>query len=231
MRKYFAAPLVLLFTLVLAFTCILTAIFSRRAGATFIMRLWGKMVLWLYGVKLNISGEEHLRPDEPAIYMSNHASMIDIPVLIAALPLHLRFIYKKTLSYIPIVGQAMLLMAMIPIDRGNREKAIKSLRKAGVLIKKGIDLLIFPEGTRTRTGELLPFKKGGFLLAIQEKIDIVPISLSHSQALAGRNSVLAQSGTIEVVVHERIDVSDYKRAERSILVDRVRQKIASEIKK
>lgn len=195
------------------------------------MRAWAKIILWLYGVRLVVETEVPLMPDRPAIYMSNHASMIDIPVLVAALPMHFRFIYKKSLSYIPFVGQAMLLMAMVPIDRGNRDRAVRSLRKAGVLIKKGIDLMIFPEGTRTRSGELLPFKKGGFLLAIQEKIDIVPISLSHSQKLAGRSSILASPGTIEVKVHERIDVSNYNLADRSNLVLRVRQKIASGIKK
>jgi len=231
LRKYVAAPVVLLVTMILAVVCIWAAVFSRREGPTVIMRAWGKIILWLYGVRLKVETKEALRPDRPAIYMSNHASMIDIPVLVAALPMHFRFIYKKSLSYIPLVGQAMLLMAMVPIDRANRERAVKSLRRAGVLVKKGIDLIIFPEGTRTRSGELLPFKKGGFLLAIQENIDIVPISLSNSQELAGRNSVLASPGTIEVVVHERIDVSDYNLADRSNLVKRVRQMIASGIKK
>ena len=231
MRKILAAPVVLLVTVILAVVCIFVALFSRRMGPTKIMRAWAKIILWLYGVRLVVETEVPLMPDRPAIYMSNHASMIDIPVLVAALPMHFRFIYKKSLSYIPFVGQAMLLMAMVPIDRGNRDRAVRSLRKAGVLIKKGIDLMIFPEGTRTRSGELLPFKKGGFLLAIQEKIDIVPISLSHSQKLAGRSSILASPGTIEVKVHERIDVSNYNLADRSNLVLRVRQKIASGIKK
>lgn len=231
MRKIVAVPFVLILTMLLALACICVALFSRRKGPTAIMRLWGKAVLWLYGVRLNISGAELLQPSKPAIYMSNHESMIDIPVLVAALPLDIRFVYKKSLSYIPFVGQAMLLMAMVPIDRGNRERAIKSLRKAGSLIKKGIDLLIFPEGTRTRSGELLPFKKGGFLLAIQEDIDIVPISLSFSQKLAGRNSIWANSGVIEVGIHARIDVKDYNLQDRSDLMNRVRQRIASGIKK
>ena len=230
MRKFITLPLVLLMTIILASTCMVLALFSRRKGPTRVMRWWGKAVLWFYGVRLEVSGLENLEPDRPAIYMSNHASMIDIPVLIAALPLHIRFVYKKSLSYVPFVGQAILLMGMIPIDRANRERAIKSLRKAGQQIKKGVDLLIFPEGTRSRSGELLPFKKGGFLLAIQESIDIVPVSLSFSQKLAGRNALWSKPGYIEVAIHPRVIVEQYNLTDRSDLMSQVRREICSGIR-
>lgn len=193
------------------------------------MRSWGKTLLWLNGMSLEIKGIEHIDANRPAIYMANHASMLDIPVLIAALPVHLRFIFKKSILLIPFLGQAIYAMGMIPIDRGNRHKASRSLQKAGARIRGGFHVLIFPEGTRTSSGKLLPFKKGGFRLALEEGIDIVPITLCNTRALCGRNSVIGKPGTIRMIIHERVETATYSLDKRQLLIDAVQGTIDSSL--
>ena len=201
-------------------TCILSLVvalvvpFSRRNMPSRILRLWANSVFWMSGIKLEITGLEHVDASRPSIYMANHASMIDIPILVAALPVHIRFLFKHSLMYVPFLGQAMLLMGMIPVDRGDRTKAVGSLRKTGQKIKSGIHVVIFPEGTRTKTGHLLPFKKGGFLLAIQEQIDIVPVTIENSREVCGRNNLWTHKGIVRVRVHPPVEAKSFTVGDR-----------------
>ena len=229
-RSLICALLVIPFSSVLALVVILVSFFSRRQGPTAIMRFWARLLLQMYGVRLEIHGMEHVSPGNPCIYMANHASMVDIPVIIAALPVDLRFIFKKSLLFIPFVGQAIYLMGMIPIDRSARAKARDSLRRAGQRIREGKHILIFPEGTRTRDGSLQSFKKGGFYLAQEESIDIQPLTVNHSQKICGRSSMLARKGTIEVIIHPRINTADFKK-DRLKLMNEVRGIIESVLEK
>ncbi len=227
LRKLIATVLVVPVTILFATGALLSCLRFNKSWPTWFMHSWGKTILWLNGMALEITGIEHVEPERPAIYMANHASMLDIPVLIAALPVHLRFIFKKSILLIPFLGQAIYAMGMIPIDRGNRHKASRSLRMAGDRIRGGFHVLIFPEGTRTSSGQLLPFKKGGFRLALEEGIDIVPITLCNTRALCGRNSIVGKSGTIRLIVHDRIEVPAHSLDQRQNLIETVRGKIAS----
>ncbi len=195
-----------------------------------VMRGWAKTLMALYGVRLDVRGLEYVDPNRPSIYMANHASPVDIIMLIVALPVDLRFIFKHSLLWFPFVGQAIYLMGMIPINRAAGPRAAASLNKAGNQIRKGKHFLIFPEGTRTRDGKLRTFKKGGFYLAIQQDIDIVPISINNSRALCGRNSILARKGTVEVTIHPRVPTLDYSLEKRTELITRIRETILSALK-
>jgi len=218
------------FTAVMALAVLAALPFSRIAGPTAVMRAWAKAILAMAGVRLCVEGRERVDPATPIIYMANHASMIDIPLLIAALPGHLRFVFKKSLLWAPFVGPVIYAMGMVPIDRGGgQQKASESLARAGRQIRKGKAVLIFPEGTRTRTGEMLPFKKGGFYLAIQERIPIVPVSISNSRMVGGRDSFLIKTGRVDVAIHDPIDPGPYTIADRMTLVHRVRDVIAAGI--
>lgn len=221
-RSYIATLLFVILTGTMSILVVFFWLFAGRRGATAIMTFWGNSVVRLAGIQLEIEGLEHLSK-EPAVIMSNHASMIDIPILFAALPLHLRFIFKHTLAFVPILGQVMILIEHIPINRGNRKKSMNSLKRAGKLIRTGLHILIFPEGTRSRKATLLPFKKGGFILAIQEQLPIVPVSLSHSRTVCGRNSILTRPGLVKVKVHEPVDTSGYKIHQRGELLEKVRE--------
>ncbi|MCB1050126.1 MAG: 1-acyl-sn-glycerol-3-phosphate acyltransferase [Acidobacteria bacterium] len=228
MRRWFGAVAFAALILICAVLCMISLFFNRKRLPTWVMRIWAGGFLKAAGVRLKVHGLENLERG-PSLYMSNHASVLDIPALVMALPVDLRFIYKKSLGYVPFVGWAMFLMGMVPIDRANRKNAIKSLDKAGNRIKRGFQVLIFPEGTRTRDGQLLPFKKGGFLLAKQAKLPIVPVTILNSQKLCGRNSLLCRSGELEIVVHPPIDSQTVGSGKINDLLAQVTQTVAGPI--
>ena len=215
---------------VFATVAIILSIFSRKTLPTLVMRAWAKTLMLMYGIRLKVSGSEHVDRNKPAIYMANHASMIDILALIVAFPVDLRFIFKQSLLYLPLVGLSMYLMGMVPVDRAAGPKAAERLNRAGRQIRKGKHILIFPEGTRSHGDALLPFKKGGFYLAIQQGIDIIPVTLNYPRSLCGRDSALAKKGEIEVIIHPRIETEAYQIEDRQQVIKRVRASIESDLK-
>ena len=227
MRPIFVILMTAPSTVIMGTFAILTCFLPLEVGS-FWARWWARGILWAAGVKVNVTGMENVDPKKPSIYMPNHASMIDIPVLLALLPVNLRFIYKQVLNWVPFLGWAIYLIGMVPIDRSNLEKARTSLRKAGERVRKrGTHLLIFPEGTRTRDNRLKGFKKGGFYLAIGESIDVVPISINGSQAIGGRDSIWIKSGTIDLEIHPRIDMTHHTIENRAAALEEVRTAIVS----
>ena len=140
-------------------------------------RLWARIILWAALVRLRVEGAERVPRDGPVVFMANHESWLDIPVLLASIPVQVRFLAKKSLFGIPFLGWAMTAMGFIPVDRKNRREAVKSFEEAAQRIRTGRSVLIFPEETRTRDDNLLPFQRGGFLIAIKAGIPIVPVGL------------------------------------------------------
>ena len=153
---------------------------GKRAFFT-IGPLWARQMFWVGGVKLEVQGWENLPEDirsakQPVIFMSNHESNLDPPVLIAALPVPAVYISKKELKWVPLVGWAAGVGGTIFIERGKREHALDSVHQVAAEIRGGKTVVIFPEGTRTRTGQLSPFKKGGFAMALDAGVPIVPMA-------------------------------------------------------
>src|SRR5713101_2146493 len=138
-------------------------------------RRWSKGILRAVGARVNVVGFNHVPADRPVVYASNHQSWFDIWVLAAAIPTQMRFVSKRELSRIPILGRAMRAAGHIFIDRENRQKAFGAYDDAAQAIRNGISATVFPEGTRSRTGELLPFKKGPFVVAIAAQVPLVPV--------------------------------------------------------
>src|SRR4029450_1204528 len=136
-------------------------------------RIWSRVILGVPGVKLDVTMRARLEPDRPYIFMPNHASMVDIWAVFVAIPASFRFIAKKQLAQIPLFGWAMAAGRFIFIDRQHAASARRSVAEAARRIRAGQSVVIFPEGTRTRDGRLLPFKKGGFHLAMDSGADIV----------------------------------------------------------
>src|SRR5262245_8620327 len=130
-------------------------------------RYWGRWILATAGVRLVCSGLENIDRSRTYIYLSNHQSNLDILAIVLTLPTSFRIVAKKYLFYIPIFGQCIWLMGMIPIDRAHHGRALQSLQRAAERIRQGTSVLFFPEGTRSRDGRLLPFKKGAFVIAVE----------------------------------------------------------------
>ena len=136
-----------------------------------------RLALVLSGIRFRVEGAEHLPLDRAAVYCANHQSNVDPPVLFTALHPRMHILYKAEIDRIPILARAFRLGGFIPVDRRNKEAAMRSIEAGAASIRSGNSFLIFPEGTRSRTDELLPFKKGGFLMAIKAQAPIVPVAI------------------------------------------------------
>jgi 1-acyl-sn-glycerol-3-phosphate acyltransferase len=161
-------------------------------------RIWARLVLLGGFIRLRVEGAERVPRDTPVVFMSNHESWLDIPALLAAIPVQVRFLAKKSLFSWPAFGWAIASMGFIPVDRQNRRTAIKSFEEAAARIRTGRSVLIFPEETRSVDGNLLPFQRGGFLIALKAGIPIVPVGLQGPRQCMPKHSYLVRPGTITV---------------------------------
>jgi 1-acyl-sn-glycerol-3-phosphate acyltransferase len=186
---------------------------------------WGRTLLRLGHIPVEVQGLEHLTPGQPYVFAANHRSAFDIYVLISVLPGRLMFVAKKSLFQIPIFGQALIRMGSIPLDRDNLKQAIKSLDRAAARVRDGGSMIIFPEGTRVNSPELVPFKKGVFIMAAKASQPIVPVSLSGTRFIQPRGTLQVRSGPVRVVISPPIHPKDYRRKED--LMNAVYQAIAA----
>jgi 1-acyl-sn-glycerol-3-phosphate acyltransferases len=185
-------------------------------------RAWSGWVTSFAGVKIVVENRANLVPDQPYVFMANHASSLDIWAVFVAIPRRIRLIAKKQLARIPLFGWVMWAGRFIFIDRQNGVAARRSIDEAGQRIHDGESVLLFPEGTRTRDGALGPFKKGGFHLAVKSGVPIVPVALRGTRTLMPRGSLLLRSGTVTVIIGEPIATQGLGDEERATLNERVR---------
>src|SRR5262245_3204582 len=214
-------------TVLLAPMIAITAAFDPRRAYRLSL-VWARANLVVTGVRIRTEQLAPLDPTSSYVFMSNHASHFDALAVVAALPdFQLRWVAKRELTEIPIFGWALRKAGHIIIDRSNPEQAIASLREARAQMDTGISVMIFPEGTREgHDHELLPLKKGGFLLALETGAPIVPIAVKGSRAILPRDDWRIHAGEIDVVVGEPIPVAG---ADREALVERVRAFLVHEL--
>lgn len=168
-----------------------------------------------------------IEPGKPYVFMSNHLSALDIWALFVAIPIPIRMIAKRQLAAIPFLGWAMWAARVIFVERGNASSARRSIDRAKERIRGGTAVLLFPEGTRSRDGQLKPFKKGGFHLAIDAGVPIVPVVLRGAWELMPPGSLLLASGPVDVVIGEPIPTDGLISADRNALLEHVRTEIVA----
>lgn len=192
-------------------------------------RIWSRWILALLGIDIAVEGRDRLDRDATYLFMSNHMSTFDIFALFVATEHPLRMVAKRVLFFIPIFGWSLWMCGFIPIDRSDRERAIASLEKAARRIREGISVLVFPEGTRSRTGRLQRFKKGGFMLALKAGVPVVPVVVLGTQEIMEKGSIEVRKGTITVRFGEPIPTAGMEmgRQTRDRLMGRVRQSMVS----
>jgi len=185
-------------------------------------RHWGRWILATGGVKISCSGLENIRHGQTHIFMSNHQSNLDMLAIILTMPASFRVVAKKYLFYIPIFGQCIWLMGMIPINRKRRAAAFASLGRAARKIRSGTSVLFFPEGTRSTDGSLLPFKKGAFVIASQAGVPIIPVTIEGAGKLLPKGSGLMRPGTVRIRYGRPISTEGYSLRNKDDLMAVVR---------
>jgi 1-acyl-sn-glycerol-3-phosphate acyltransferase len=183
---------------------------------------WSRDLLAAAGTPLVVEGRERVPRDTPVVYASNHSSMFDIWALAAALPGSIRFVAKQELARIPLVGRAMIASGHVTIDRAHPARALEAYQRAAAVIRSGVSAVVFPEGTRSRTGELLPFKNAPFGLAIAAQVPVVPVYVRNTFEILPKGRMLLRPRPIRIVVGDPIPTAGMTVERRQELRDRVR---------
>jgi 1-acyl-sn-glycerol-3-phosphate acyltransferase len=226
LRAVLALPLIAAYTVALGIPAILFGLLRRSEAVRAVTVLWGRAVLWTLGIGVTISGVDHC-PAGPAVYAANHASVIDIPILYAHLPVDFRIVHKRSLYLVPVMGLYLYATGHIGIHRGSAFRAHKRLQRAAARVRDaGHNLVVFPEGTRSRAGEVGPFKRGLFALALEAGVPVVPLSLIGVKRVA-RGGLDVHAGTVRLVVHAPIPTAGRDAEQAGALADEVRRIVTS----
>jgi putative phosphoserine phosphatase/1-acylglycerol-3-phosphate O-acyltransferase len=195
---------------------------SRRAGINLFGSFWADFALSLAGVSIEIEGEEHLWSHRPAVFLFNHQSALDMPLMIKLVRRDMTGVGKAELRWNPVFGPLLWLAGAAFVDRSDTKKSIEALAPAVAALKTGTSLLIAPEGTRTPTPRLARFKKGAFHIAMQAGVPVVPVVLRNTGDALPKNGFVVRPATIEVVVLPPIDTSGWTRARLDAEIDAIR---------
>lgn len=220
---------VAIYVLVIGPPAVLLALLIRRIGFLYTLGHLGvRMGLFLSGIRCRLFGREHIQRARAAVYAVNHASNVEPPIIFDALhelfP-RLRVLYKAELRKLPILVRAFDLAGFVPLERGNRAQSLPAIADAVVALRSGNSFLIFPEGTRSRTGELLPFKKGGFIMSIQAQAPIVPVAIKGARDAMRKGSFTIQPVTVTVRFGEPVETAGFTVDDRDAVIQEVRGRI------
>jgi len=224
---------VLVNTFVYSILTILVCLFDRTGclAHAWCARNWARSLLFMSGVKLRVKGLDHLDPRRAYVLTANHLSLFDILVLLAGLPIQFRWLAKKEVFAIPLMGWAMTRVGYVSIDRQNKEKAWAHLYQAKGKLEEGYSLMFFPEGTRSPDGEMKGFKSGAFVLALQAGVPVVPISIVGTREIMPKKSRLFHPGTVDLVVSPPIEPAGFSLERKEEYAQVVRSQIAVELEK
>jgi 1-acyl-sn-glycerol-3-phosphate acyltransferase len=190
------------------------------------MAMWGAWTgVRLAGAKVQTVGLEKIDPSRTYIFMSNHVSNLDPPILLPLIPRRTSVMAKKELFSYPILGKTMRIGSLVPVDRGNRDAGIAAVRAAAEVIRSGINMTIYVEGKRSFDGRLLPFKKGPFYLATECSVPVVPVTIVGTEKIMPKARFAIQPGTATIIFHEPIEPKDF--GSRECLMAKVRAVIGS----
>ena len=197
-----------------------------------LIRFWARGVLWTCGIKVRVHGRERIDAAKAYLFMANHQSNFDIPILMSAFDtLQVRWVSKQEVRKVPIIGLCMQRTHQVLVDRDSPTQAVAVIRQVKALLDAGISAAFFPEGTRTRDGHLQPFKPGGFAVATEAKVPVVPVAIKGSRALWPPGGVDLRPGTVDVIFCEPIAVNTQlpKKAAREELLRKVHAAVAAQL--
>ena len=199
--------------------------FSGDGAAWMARRLWAPVILWLAGVELSADPLPALDPHQPYVFLSNHQGYFDVPAAYATIPHAVRFVAKRSLRFVPILGWYLMMSGTVLIERSNRRKSMRSLEQAGRKIAGGTSILIYPEGTRSPDGAIHAFKKGPFLLALAAQVPIVPVAIEGSQHLMPKGRLRLIPGKVRIRLGAPIPTAGMTPADRDRLMQIARDRL------
>ena len=222
---FFLIPAIALYTIVLGTLSLGSSLFEKRGYfAHWCARTWSRLILRTTGVRVEITGLDRLVPGRTYVFVANHQSIYDIPILFWALPYQLRIIAKESLGRFPFLGWHLRRTGHMLVDRKRPDRtAIFSW--ASRLTSQGLSLIVFPEGTRSRDGRVARFKGGSFYLALEAGLPVVPLSVTGSRHVMLKGRLATYPGHVRLVVHEPIDTSELGGTDPKLFAERVRQAI------
>lgn len=190
-------------------------------------RVWSWLILTTSGIRVRVEGPENVHPRETTIFCANHQSAMDIPILFVHLPVQFRFVAKRSLFRMPFMGWHLRRSGHIPVERDRPREALKSLEQAAQKVREGKSVVLFPEGHRSRDGQIGPFKAGSFYLAILAGVPIVPITLNGTRHVLKPDTYHVRAGQTEMIVHPSIPTHGLSLGDVNALSERVRAQIVS----
>ena len=228
-RTTIVAVFLSLWTLVLGPPLILLTLATRSATLMYWVGIKGVVFITrVAGLRVRVEGLENI-PATVCMFAANHTSNADAAAIVAAMPRRLAIFGRKTLFDIPIVGLAFRLAKFVPVDRGNRDAALASVKQAVAYMKTGSSFLVYPEGTRSADGRLARFKKGSFVMAIEAGVPVVPVACMGAHRIMPKNSLVIHPGTVTVRFGKPIDAAVYTIEQRADLANAVHDAIAAEL--
>jgi 1-acyl-sn-glycerol-3-phosphate acyltransferase len=223
---FFLIPAIGVYTIVLGTLSIVSSLFERNGHfAHWCARTWSRLILVTTGVRVAVAGLDRLEPGRTYVFVANHQSIYDIPILFWSLPYQLRIIAKESLGHLPFLGWHLRRTGHLLVDRRHLERS-RIFGWASRLTSNGLSLIVFPEGTRSRDGRVARFKGGGFLLALQAGLPIVPLSIVGSRHVMLKGRLTTYPGSVRLVVHDPIDTRELAGLDPKEFGDRVRRVIA-----
>jgi len=192
-------------------------------------RLFIRLGLALVGVKVEVTGRDKLDPAQPYIFTPNHQSLIEVPLFVTYLGRNPAYLAKKEVFKYPIFGYGIGLMGVVPVDRSNSPAAVESAKAATEMLRNGKSYVVYPEGTRSPDGRMLPFKKGAFMMAIDAGVPVVPVTVSGATRIMPKAKIEVYPSTVRLTIHEPIPTTGYSRENIGQLVERARRQVLASL--
>ena len=226
LRSLAAYLVVSLYILIVGPPALLLGVFVEVESLVYVLSRGGiRLALMLTGIRVRVAGRENIPVGRGAVFCANHESNVDAPVVFYALHPRLHMLYKAEFGRVPILGRAIRHARCVPVYREDRDRSIRWLDEAVPMLRAGTPFLFYPEGTRSQPGVLLPFKKGGFIMAIRAQVPIVPVTMHGAFNAMQRGSALIFPATIGVRIGEPIETAGWSTDDRDALIDKVRSRM------
>ena len=223
---FYLIPAVALYTIVLGTISLFSTLLDRSGNfAHKCARAWARLILVTTGVRVQVSGLQHLEPGRSYVFAANHQSIYDIPIVFTSIPAQLRIVAKESLGRIPFMGWHLHRAGHLLVDRRNPGADI--VEKMARLVRQGNSLIVFPEGTRSLDGTVGRFKKGSFAVAVDAGLPVVPVTITGSRHVMKKGQLMVCPGVVQLVVHPPISTEGVARDQVLRLADRVRTAVLS----